>query len=206
MSQQTFAPNQKYLYKMFLSFTLIALLIFIVGSAFIAFPVSFDKPRAGLVIMALSTAGAFIFWVIAMLLTVPYFKSLEYEVMDDEVIVRVGILTHSVKHVPYRTVTNISVKRDIFDRWFFNLGTLEIQTAGMSGQNGAEEKLWGLENVQDVYELVATELRRYRGAMSPTAAEEQGKAELPGTNTSAELLDEVRQIRRLLAEQATQDR
>jgi hypothetical protein len=37
-----------------------------------------------------------------------------------------------------RTVTTISVKRDILDRWLFNLGTLEIQTAGMSGQTGAE--------------------------------------------------------------------
>lgn len=200
MSQQTFTPNKKYLYKMFLSFSLIALLIFIGGSALIAFPVSFDNPRAGLVIIALSIASAFIFWVIAILLSVPYFRSLQYEVLDDEVIVRAGIVTHSVKHVPYRTVTNISVKRDIFDRWFFNLGTLEVQTAGMSGQTGAEEKLVGMDNVQDVYELVASELRRYRGAMSPTAAEVD--MDKPAVVASDELLEEVRQIRRLLEEKA----
>ena len=64
-------------------------------------------------------------------------KALGYEVQDDEVIVRVGIITHSVKHVPYRTVTNITVSRDILDRWFFGLGSLHIQTAGMSGKSGA---------------------------------------------------------------------
>ncbi len=72
------------------------------------------------------------------------------------------ILTHSVKHVPYRTATNITVRRDIF-----NLGSLYIQTAGMSGQSGAEEKLVGLENVQEIYEMVVVELRRFRGAMPP---------------------------------------
>lgn len=90
-------------------------------------------------------------------------------------------------------MTNITVKRDIFDRWFFNLGTLNIQTAGMSGQTGAEESLVGLEDVQEVYELVVTELRRFRGAMTPTATQEE-----PPGNGSAALLEEVRAIRQLM--------
>jgi uncharacterized membrane protein YdbT with pleckstrin-like domain len=128
-----------------------------------------------------------------MILSVPYFRSLRYEILEDEVIVHVGIITHSVKHVPYRTVTNITIRRDIFDRWFFNLGSLNIQTAGMSGQSGAEEKLVGLKNVQEVYEIVVTELRRFRGAMSPTSVQE----ELPA-DSSASLIEEVKAIRQLL--------
>ncbi len=131
-----------------------------------------------------------------MLFSIPYFRSLHYEVQEDEVIVQVGVITHSVKHVPYRTVTNITVSRDILDRWLFNLGTLTIQTAGMSGQTGAEEKLVGLEDVQEVYELVVTALRRYRGAMAPTGAEEE--AEMRPTETGGALLQEVRAIRELL--------
>ena len=110
-----------------------------------------------------------------MILSIPYFRSLRYEILEDEVIVHVGIITHSVKHVPYRTVTNITVKRDILDRWFFNLGSLNIQTAGMSGQSGAEEKLVGMENIQEIYESVVSELRRFRGAMPPTAGLERRK-------------------------------
>ncbi len=86
----------------------------------------------------------------------------------------------------------------ILDRWFFGLGTLNIQTAGMSGQTGVEETLVGLTNVQEVYEIVATQLRRFRGGMAPTAAEvePEGPAEL-GETLSA-ILTEVRAIRSAL--------
>ncbi len=198
MNQQNFTPSKKYLYKMFLGFTLIAMVIFFGPALFVAFPVSMDKPGAGAVILAIAAIGAFLFWAVAMLLTTPYYNSMKYELHDDEVIVNIGILTHSVKHVPYRTVTNISIKRDILDRWIFNMGTLEIQTAGISGQNVAEEKLYGLEDVQGVYEMVAAELRRYRGGMTPTVAEMDVTPSESAQGVSAELLDEVRQIRQLL--------
>jgi hypothetical protein len=98
--------------------------------------------------------------------------------------------------VPYRTVTNLTVKRDILDRWLFGLGTLNIQTAGMSGQTGAEESLVGLPNVQEVYELVVTELRRFRGGMAPTAAEVEGEPSV--ANALNAILAEVRAIRQAL--------
>jgi hypothetical protein len=58
---------------------------------------------------------------------------------------------------------NVGKKRDILDRWLFGLGTLNIQTAGMSGLTGAEESLVGLPNVQEVYtplRLVSSSYRR----------------------------------------------
>jgi uncharacterized membrane protein YdbT with pleckstrin-like domain len=192
MSTREFLPNSKYQFKMMLTITLIGFLI-LVGAGIVGGLISLDDPGAGLVVLGIAIVGVAIYWVVAMLLSVPYYRSLRYEILEDEVIVHVGIVTHSVKHVPYRTVTNITVKRDIFDRWFFNLGTLTIQTAGMSGQTGAEESLLGLENVQEVYELVVTELRRFRGAMSPTT----GQDELPADGSGA-LLNEVQAIRNLL--------
>jgi hypothetical protein len=68
----------------------------------------------------------------------------------------------------------------------------------MSGQTGAEESLVGLAEVQDVYELVATELRRFRGGMAPTATGEE--PELPGdtAGTLAAILAEVRAIHQKL--------
>jgi len=195
MSVREFLPNSSYQVKMMVMISLIAFLV-LVGGGILAGLISLDDPGAGLVIFLITIAGDFIYWVIGMILSVPYFRSLRYEILEDEVIVNVGIVTHSVKHVPFRTVTNITVKRDIFDRWFFNLGTLNIQTAGMSGQKGAEESLVGLDNVQEVYELVVTELRRFRGAMSPTTIQEG----LPSDSASA-LLDEVRSIRKLLEEE-----
>ena len=199
MSAREFLPNSKYQYKMMLVITLIGFLV-LVGMGIISGLIALDDPGAGLVVFGITILGVAIYWVIGMIISVPYYRSLRYEIQDDEVIVSVGIVTHSVKHVPYRTVTNITVKRDIFDRWFFNLGTLNIQTAGMSGQTGAEESLVGLENVQEVYELVVTELRRFRGAMSPTTVQE----ELPADGSAA-LLEEVQAIRKLLEKTANSD-
>lgn len=192
MPEREFVPHSKYQIKMLLVTTFIALLI-LLAAGILAVLISLDDPRVGLGLFVVTSILDALFWLIAIILAFPYFRSLRYEVLEDEVIVHVGIFTHSVKHVPYRTVTNITVKRDIFDRWFFNLGSLHVQTAGMSGQSGAEEKLVGLENVQEVYEIVVASLRRFRGAMPPTAAQE----ELPA-DSAASLLEEVRAIRQLL--------
>ena len=194
MSAREFMPNPKYQFKMMLVITLIGFLI-LVGMGILSGLISLDDPPAGLVIFTITIAGVAIFWLVAILFSIPYFRSLRYEILKDEVIVNVGVVTHSVKHVPFRTVTNITVKRDIFDRWFFNLGTLSIQTAGMSGQTGAEENLVGLDNVQEVYEIVVTELRRFRGGMAPTTVQDEDSPD--GFEA---LLGEVQAIRKLLEE------
>jgi len=198
MRTQTFKPSSKYLTKFRLTLSIVAGLIFI-GSVLLGLLMSFDRDigfSGGMLAIAIITGLDVIWWVPAMLLTGPYYNSLSYEIQDDEVIMRVGIVTKSVKHVPYRTVTNITIKRGILDR-MFGLGTLNIQTAGMSGTTGAEESLEGLENVQEVYDLVAAELRRFRGSMTPTAADvEAGPAD-----TLSAILAELRAIRQALEEQ-----
>ncbi|MES0360396.1 MAG: PH domain-containing protein [Anaerolineales bacterium] len=194
MPQKDFTPHPKYQIKMLVSITLIAFLVLLAGGI-LAILISLDDLDKGLVIFAIVFFGDLLFWLVGMILSVPYFRSLRYEILEDEVIVHVGIITHSVKHVPYRTVTNITVKRDILDRWIFKLGSLNIQTAGMSGQSGAEEKLVGMENVQEIYEIVVSELRRFRGVMPATAG--QGEP-LPDVN--AAMLEEVQAIRKLLEE------
>ncbi len=197
MTTESFKPNQRYLIKLLVSYTLLAILIFLAG-LLLAGLISLDNGRVALIILLITLGLDALWWIVAMLLATPYFRSLNYEIQEDEVIVRVGILTHSVKHVPYRTVTNLTVKRDILDRWFFNLGSLNIQTAGMSGQSGAEEVLVGLENVQEVYEMVVAELRRFRSAMAPTAAEIEGEPVKTEEETTRAILVEIQEIRRLL--------
>ena len=200
MQTRTFKPSPKYLGKLRLNITVVALLILACG-ILLGWLMSFDREigASGFRIVVVATAIMdAIWWVPAMLLTGPYYRSLSYEIQDDEVIVHVGILTKSVKHVPYRTVTNLTVKRDILDRWLFGLGTLNIQTAGMSGQTGAEERLVGLTNVQEVYEMVVTELRRFRGGMAPTAAEVESASVVVSADALSAILAEVRAIRQAL--------
>ena len=196
MQTRTFAPNPKYLSKLRLSITLLALIVMVSGALFgwlltLDEEIGLEGLRTTLIVTAILDV---IWWAPAILLSGPYYRSLSYEIQDDEVIVRVGIITKAVKHVPYRTVTNLTVKRGIFDRWFFDLGTLNIQTAGMSGNTGAEEALVGLSNYDEVYEMVATELRRFRGGMAPTAAE----VEVDSPDALNAILGEVRAIRQAL--------
>jgi uncharacterized membrane protein YdbT with pleckstrin-like domain len=193
MTTRSFKPNRRYLGKMVVGINIAGLLTVAGTMAFALF----IPDKEAFTIFGLFALVETIVWILALILAGPYYRSLSYEVQDDEVIVRVGIIDHSIKHVPYRTVTNITVSRDILDRWFFGLGSLHIQTAGMSGKTGAEEKLVGLPNVQEVYELVVTELRRFRGAMAPTTAEVEPLG--ASGETLAAILEEVRAIRESLS-------
>jgi len=185
-------PSPRYLIKSIVVLIVIAGVV-LLGGMLLSFLISLDEgPRAGGTAMLIILLADVAWLVPAILLTIPYYRSLRYEIRDDEVIVHVGIWTRSIKHVPYRTVTNIKTNRDIFDRWFFDLGSLNIQTAGMSGKSGAEEALLGLPNVQEVYETVGARLRKYRGAMTPTGGVESDGA---ADDILAELLAEVRAIR-----------
>jgi membrane protein YdbS with pleckstrin-like domain len=200
MQMQTFRPSPRYLTKLQLASTSVAIPILICG-LLLAWLISSDPDigRSGALIVIIIIAIADLaWWIPAMILAGPYYRSLRYEIQHDEVIVHVGILTKSIKHVPYRTVTNLTVKRDLLDRWFFGLGTLNIQTAGMSGTTGAEESLVGLPNVQEVYEIVGTELRRFRGSMGPTAADLEGQPDITSIEVLSAILAEVRVIRQML--------
>ncbi len=194
---QDLRPERNYLTKLLIVYGLIGL-IALGGSLALAVPIGLDAGGTrgmtiGIVVALLVNAA----WLIPAFIIAPfYYRSLEYRILEDEVIVYAGVWTKSVKHVPYRTVTNLRVKRDPFDR-MLGMGTLEIQTAGISGQAGAEESLVGLSNVQEVYETVSTTLRRFRGAMAPTQAEIEA---VSTTEALSALLEEVRAIRRALSE------
>lgn len=194
---QELGPERSYLRKLQIAYALLGLIAL---GACLAMAVPIGLTEGGTrgmtigIVVALLVNGA---WLIPAFVIAPfYYRSLKFRILEDEVIVHAGVWTKSVKHVPYRTVTNLRVKRGPLDR-MLGIGTLEIQTAGRSGQTGAEESLVGLSNVQEVYETVSATLRRFRGAMAPTQAEVE---EVSTTEVLSALLDEVRAIRRVLSE------
>ncbi len=195
MEAKIFTPDEKFKTKMFITLTLIAVAI-LVGCALMFGLIALDRTArgAGLVIAFLVCVGLDVLWYIpGMVLVIPYYNSLKYEIHEDEVIVNAGVITKSVKHVPFRTITNVSTRRGVLDR-MLGLGSLHIQTAGASDSSGRpEESLAGMENVQEVYELVAKELRRFRSGMAPTAADTNG--ETGNEETLAAILAEVKAIR-----------
>ena len=130
-------------------------------------------------------------WLVPTFLILPaYYKSIRYEIGEDEIVAHRGVLTKSVRTIPYRTITDFEVKRDLFDRWFFSMGSLDVQTAGHSAQAGPEMRLVGLEDWEGLRAELLQRTRRYRSGMALGADDEA-----PPTGGADEVL-----LRQILAE------
>ena len=108
-------------------------------------------------------------WLIPALIIVPiYIRSIEYSVISEEgttsreIFVKKGIINITRKHVPFRTITNISSRAGLFDR-LFGIGAIEIETAGYSGATqSAEEKLEGITFYEELRDFILRELRKFK--------------------------------------------
>lgn len=108
-------------------------------------------------------------WFIPALILLPYYvKSIEYSVKAEsgdtmpEIYSKRGIFTVTRRHVPFRTITNISSQAGPFDR-LFRIGSVHIETAGYSGaQKGPEENLNGIVFYEEVRDFILRELRKFR--------------------------------------------
>ena len=108
-------------------------------------------------------------WIIpSVVLAIYYVRAIEYTIGETEIIVRKGIINKTVKHIPFRTITNVSSRYGLFDR-FFGIGTVEIETAGKSGQQiEPEAKIEGIKNFQEVRDMILQSLRRLKGTYTTT--------------------------------------
>ena len=149
-------------------------------------------------------------WLIpALILTPLYVSRIEYSVIAEsgetmpEVYVRKGIISITRKHVPFRTITNISTTAGPFDR-LFGIGNVNIETAGYSGQkSGPEEKLEGFEFYEELRDFILQELRKFR-APYVTGTEVVGRHEEPVPRLPDSLDDEIlltlREMQQILLE------
>ena len=180
-SGKIFKPSQAFLHKMlfqsvflFIIIWLMAVLSF-VGIAYIA-PTDPTNPGTAkifsdwIVSVNLWTVVANLVWFLPALIVVPrYFKSIEYSVKAEtgdtmpEIYSKRGIITVTRRHVPFRTITNISSRAGPFDR-LFKIGSVHIETAGYSGPNqkGPEEKISGVVFYEEVRDFILKELRKFK--------------------------------------------
>ncbi len=180
-SGKTFKPSQAYLYKMLAQsvVTLILTWLSVVASLICtAYMVALDpaSPSAMQIIIDywvpvnLWTVIINLFWFVpAVVLAPPYVKSIEYSVKAEsgdtmpEIYSKRGIFTITRRHVPFRTITNISSKAGPLDR-LFKIGSVHIETAGYSGasQKGPEETLNGIVFYEEVRDFILKELRKFK--------------------------------------------
>jgi membrane protein YdbS with pleckstrin-like domain len=182
-SGKLFKPSQAFLYKqLFQAATvyaliwLFAILCFVSFSPIIAAQEDNTYTSAAQVIdtffvpVVLWTLGINLVWFVPALVAIPpYVRSIEYSVKSEsgdtmpEIYSKRGIITITRKHVPFRTITNISSRAGPFDR-LFKIGSVHIETAGYSGasQKGPEEKISGIIFYEEVRDFILKELRKFR--------------------------------------------
>jgi membrane protein YdbS with pleckstrin-like domain len=220
-SGKVFKPSRAFLHKEWTkgvvaatAIWLGALVGFMLLANFLAFVEPVDYPSAALLIN--TWIGPLNYWMIVLnliwlipaLFIIPiYVNSLEFSVIAEsgetmpEVYVKRGIVTVTRKHVPFRTITNISSNAGPFDR-LFGIGSVNIETAGFSGANqtGPEEKLEGIVFYEEVRDFILNELRKFRDPYV-TGTEVVLPVDEPvprGPGLDDEMLITLREIRDLL--------
>ena len=184
-SGRVFRPDIRFYYKEWFGYTFLAMFFWLVANGILVlgsffnmmdhdgtwgtfFAVFYDV----FPILNFWYAIALLFWWLPIMVGVPlYIRRIEYSVISKsglvmpEIYVRKGLINVTKKHVPFRTITNISSRAGPVDR-VFGIGTVEIQTAGYSGgpggQTGPEEKLEGITFYEEVRDFILQELRRFR--------------------------------------------
>jgi membrane protein YdbS with pleckstrin-like domain len=152
-------------------------------------------------------------WLIPTLIYIPFqFRAIEYSVKAEtgetmpEVYVKRGVITITRKHVPFRTITNISSKAGPFDR-LFGIGSVHIETAGYSGsqQQGPEVKLDGIVFYEEVRDFILNELRKFKSpyviGTEVTHPVEEPVPRMEGLDD--EILITLREIRDLIKNKTT---
>ncbi len=211
---QPFYPLATLRNKFFLyvitAFFVITAAIFGLGS-FIAFVSGFDNDPSGddfgLWISANWPGLVFVYFLIWLCL-IPilfalidyYVRTMEFVILDNEVILKKGVINKEVKHIPFRTITNVSSRYGIYDR-FFGIGTCELETAGKSGQQmGPEAKIEGIRNFIEVRDLILDMLRQFRGQYATATELEPPPPPLTtGLGFYSEMISELREIKRILS-------
>lgn len=197
MAEKTLFPSERLTQKYVLYVVLIAVLVMpgvLLGLI----------PELGLT-YALIYIAANLLWIApSLLLLAPYTRSISYELGEEQLRVRKGILTKTVQTVPYRTITNVETKRGPFDR-LLGLATIHVHTAGYSQQASAEASLNGLTDYEEVEREIYARLARARGTVPGVEGVEPSAAPaVAGDGASAALLGQVlgelQRIRALLEE------
>ncbi|MHA2119325.1 MAG: PH domain-containing protein, partial [Candidatus Thorarchaeota archaeon] len=142
-----------------------------------------------------------------------YINALEYSVIAKsgetmpEIYVKKGLINITRKHVPFRTITNISSRAGPFDR-LFKIGSIEVETAGQSGASsmgGPEEKLEGIVFYEELRDFILRELRRFKDPYvtgTEVVLPEDEQVIRVGSSIEEEVLKVLQDIRDLLRDRS----
>jgi membrane protein YdbS with pleckstrin-like domain len=124
-----------------------------------------------------------------------YYESMWYELHEDEMRWKRGVIFRRTGIVPYNRITNIDIRQGPVMRRL-GISSLSIQTAGYSGRAQAEIRIEGIVHAEDLRELIRSMVRTCSGGDGTGT----GRPE-PDTRhraTDQQILDELKGIREIL--------
>lgn len=169
------------------------LLLVVFMSIFVLVPLFlFGSPQ----IFLWALGGLVVLIVLFIIWTRLYFDSMWYELHDDEMRWKRGVVFRRTGIVPYNRITNIDIRQGPVMR-ALKISTLSIQTAGYSGQAQAEIRIEAIIHAEELRELIRTMVRFCSGG-DGTGTGGPDQAQIMKPADLQQILEELRAVRALL--------
>jgi len=123
------------------------------------------------------------------------FRVLEYQVDDEGIKMKAGVVWKKFVTVPYSKVTNVDLTQGPLQR-YFKIGTIHVQTAGAGGKQGekAELKLNGVRALEEIRNAIIANIRQ----LMKSAQKEPVIQEKAEGNELAEILVELKELKDII--------
>jgi membrane protein YdbS with pleckstrin-like domain len=125
-----------------------------------------------------------------------YYDSMWYELHEDEMRWKRGVLFRRTGIVPYNRITNIDIMQGPVMR-ALDISTLSIQTAGYSGKAQAEIRIEAILHAQELRELIRTMVRICSGGDGTGTGKSEQAPVIKPTDLQ-QIFEEIKAIRALL--------
>jgi len=177
---------------------LIAIFTYLIIVAPLTVPFFLSGNTAKLMPLIIILAVITISFVLTMIWLPFYFKSLQYEIDNNEIRMAKGVFWRSRITVPYPKITNVDVTQGPIER-LAGIGKVKIETAGYSGASGqkAEMILLGILEFEKIKDMIMRYIRQENKPFAEMVGE-LSDVDMGDQGVMAEVLDEVKKIRELL--------
>lgn len=136
-------------------------------------------------------------------------KNYSFELLDDKIVVRSGVIGHRKVMIPYERIQNVNVQKGVLER-IFGVSSIQIETAGSAGLPGngagygfyafkslAEGTIQGITDTEPIEKFIMKKIRS-RKAGTGLGDDDDG-------TTAKEILKELRAISRSLGNGREED-
>lgn len=125
-----------------------------------------------------------------------YYDSMWYELHDDEMRWKRGVIFRSTGIVPYNRITNIDIRQGPVMR-VLGISTVSVQTAGYSGAAIPEIRIEAIIYADELRELIRSLVRNCSAVSDGTGTGKPEKSGLP-SSVHQQMLEELKSIHALL--------